>query len=462
MGARVVTLPRRIETSEPDLPRLRELELEAEKLWDEGDVDGAIKQWSDIVRQDPGRSTSRRRMAKALMVAERWEEASRQLNLCLTLAPGSAGVTAELGVCYLHLDQLPNALLLLRESLRLEPGMRLASAAMDSFLEDALPDADASIERGVLRYQPPQEAVQVSATNWARWIDCALSSETEMEAAECLSDILLIAPECTQALYELARLHDLTGRTGWASRYYERAMRCDPQAWQPYFNLARLHATEGDHTSARPLLERAVLLCPGEFAPCWLLAQVCEQLDDRNEARFWFMRAKALAPAEAEVEVALARLCGGDAKSELFHLEAAMRLGCDRVEVLFNLGFHLWRAGRLEDARSTWLRAGLPEAIHACAALAFEASEHTECSRLLDLHPHPGLLAILAKTFAERGEVDRAIECYRAAVAAGGDCAKTWLNLGALLAAKGLPCTEEWQSALRLDPALASSYFDGV
>jgi len=458
MGARVVTLPKRAESAATETSRLQELEAEAERLWEEGDLDRAIQHWSDIVRHDPGRSAARRRLAKALMVAERWEEASRQLNLCLTLSPGSAGITAELGVCYLHLDQASNALLLLRESLRLQPGMRLAEAALDSFVEEVSAPDEAVVERGLLLFQPAT-ATAIPTVDWKKWIDRALESENEVEAAESLSDILLIAPDCTRALYELARLHDLTGRTGWATRYYERAIRGDPQAWQPYFNLARLHTMDGRYAPARTLLERATLLCPGEFAPCWLLAQVCEQLNDLEEARFWLGRAKTLDAANADVEVALARLCSGDAASEMEHLENAVRLGCDRPEVLFNFGLHLLRADQADAALTVWRRTDMAEATHASAALAFEAGDYDECARLLEAKTHGGLLALLGKAFAERGDTDRALECYRAAVGEDSDSAEAWVNLGALLASQGLASTEEWQTALRLNPSLAASYF---
>jgi tetratricopeptide (TPR) repeat protein len=328
MGARVITLPRRTAPPEHLSTPVCEVETECRSLWDHGEVDRAIERWMEAVRQEPSRPVPRHSLAKALMLLGRWEEASRQLNLCLTLMPGSAAVTAELAVCYIHMEQESNALLLLNDSLRVDAGNHLAKVALESF--------------------------SAGPVGFNSAIDRALaSSATPVEVCDLLFDVILVAPDCARALYELARVHEAAGRNRWAHLFYGRAIRSDPQVWQSYFNLARLSAVEGKHAAARPLLERAVLLRPSEFAPTWLLAQVCEQQDDRAEALFWLHRAKALDPAEPHVEVALARLAATP-DEELVHLDAAVQLGCARNEVLFNLGHALWRKGRTNEARSVW------------------------------------------------------------------------------------------------------------
>src|SRR5262249_7898054 len=183
----------------------------------------------------------RRRLAKGQMLLGHWEDACRELHLCMTLLPGLPALISELGVCYLHLNQPGNAIVLFDQALRIEPGHRLAKAGLEETRRMNESSGPESIVYGLIRFDldsvpdPPPRA-------WL--LDEALAVTQPEEAAERLFEVLLLNPTCAQAYFALAGLEESKGRLAWARLYYERAVRCATQAWQPYYNLARLYVED--------------------------------------------------------------------------------------------------------------------------------------------------------------------------------------------------------------------------
>jgi Tfp pilus assembly protein PilF len=237
-------------------------------------------------------------------------------------------------------------------------------------------------------------------------------------AIELLEEAVLIDPMHAPSLFTLARLAETQGRDAWAKLYYERAIRSSPQAWQAHYNLARLYVLEGTDEKARLHLERAILLKPDLLDAIWLLAQVCERQLDVSEAVVWLEHLRKSDARRAEVCVALARVDPANIHS---HLEAAAAMGCQRYEVLFNLGVCRWRAGDVGGAELAWRSAASVsgaghEAAHALSAMALSDRKLTDACTLLRHHPHSALLCLLAHLHEENGEPEKAAEAWKKSI----------------------------------------------
>ncbi len=389
------------------------------RLWEQAKVEEAIGAWQELLRQDGERVEYRKRLARAYMFLGKWEAASRELNLCLPLELDSPDLLARIAICYLHAGEATNAWLLLQQALRLDSSHRLAAAAL--LTRPVAPPSLSLVAAGILSYEAGDagdEGGYPVSDDLFQQARLRLENHQVDAALELLEEAVLIDPTHGASLFTLARIGESQGRDGWARLYYERAIRGAPQSWAGHFNLARLYVMEGADEKARVHLERAILLKPDFPDAIWLLAQVCERQLDIGEAHVWLEHLRKADPRNAEVCVALARV---DAASIHKHLEAAVAMGCQRYEVLFNAGVCRWRAGDVGGAEVAWRSAASvpgagPEAAHALSALAISGQKLEDAGDLLVHHPHSGLLCLLAHLHEANGEQEKAAEAWKRSI----------------------------------------------
>lgn len=466
--ARVIQLP----TREADAPARSEpvsREAYAGVLWARGDVDAAVEIWNEILHRDPQRTEVRLALARARQVLGQWDEAARELSLCLPVHPDRPDLLARLAVCYLRTASYPHALVLLDQALRIDPRHCLAAAAqavLRARTDTAHPDSGGVLEWPEASHPPPPscEAVDQLFQEACR----AMQSEDPELARARLEEVLLLDPQHDAALLEMAQMEEAEHRPVWASRYYESALRARPQSWEAAFNLARLAAENGEDARARALAERALLLNPQCGGAAWLLAQLCERAGDTDEARFWLERTVQLEPKNVGALTRLGRLylLAGKLEDAAAWMELAYDAGPDRYDTAYNLGLVRWRNGETRQARDLWLRArqlepARVEAAQALAGLELAAGNLEQAEHHAACHPSAGLSFLLAQERALQGDVDRAIGHYRKALDFNPHWRDAWVNLGVLLRQAGQEqaAREAWQQALRIDPSLAGEYF---
>jgi tetratricopeptide (TPR) repeat protein len=161
----------------------------------------------------------------------------------------------------------------------------------------------------------------------------------------------------------------------------------------------------------------------------------------------------------------------GDYAGAVDGFEISLKKRKDWVEALLNLALATWKFGDLDAAEATYQRvlALKPSHIDALRALAALALERKDVKRALELHQalasaggrsvevsfNTGMLLQAA------GELEKAADCFRAAVDQKPDFSQALLGLGNAL--KALGKEEEargaWSRAVESDPALAGKYF---
>lgn len=265
------------------------------------------------------------------------------------------------------------------------------------------------------------------------WNNLGLVLEAEGADARALSAYaksLEVRPDLTGARMNLARLHLARGELPLAAVQLDTALALSPEAAGVYVHLGRLRQREGNVEAAALAYQRAIELDP-ESAAAWNnLGLLREELGDRAGGRAALRRATQVDPSFAEAQVNLrlleTRLAGRDP-----------RLTYEDLLADFPEEGGLWKAHGRE-----LLRRGE-------TATARDALE--EAARLKPRDPET--LSMLATARRLDGDLDGAIEAYRAAIALGPSAA-LYTNLASAHAAGGRADSARiaLEAALKLDP----------
>jgi len=382
--ARVIQLPNRNPEPEPEtLAPLRNeaagREAYAQVLWAGGELEAAIGVWREALQRDPRLTSARLALSRAHRILGQWDEAVRELSLCLPLIPDQPDILAELACCCQHSQSSSHALVLLDQALRLDPDHRLARAARARMTAQVVPITREQASSEVLDWPealatPPGPDVVVERLFEEACL--AMKHARSSEARARLEELILLEPDEFRALFELAQLEENDHRRPWAIRYYEAALHSRPQSWEAAYNLARLYVEMGQDGRARVLVERALLLEPESGRASWLLAQLCDRAGETGEARFWLERTAKLDPANADAFLRLGHLAlqAGQLGQAAECMERAYEADPGRYDTAYNLGLVRWRMGESAQARELWRKAralnpGGEEAARALAGL---------------------------------------------------------------------------------------------
>lgn len=411
-----------------------------DRLWAQGDVEGAVEVWLEVLHTAPALLEVRLGLAAAMCVLGRWEEAARELSVCLPFCTERADVLVKLAICHLQRDDLAYARMLLEQALHLEPDHRLGRAAWLKAQKPSQEEGDES----VLVWDDAQDSLRGSRL-------CVTGLPKDV-----LEDIVLLEPGNSEALNMLARLEEEDGNPGWAQRYLERAIEANPLDWSPHYHLGRLNVWSGDREWAKELMERAVLLNPKSLEATWLMAQLAPP----PQAAFWFERAYALDPDNPAVCASLAALAvqAGNPQQAEEWIAKAYELSPENREYAYNYGLALYRRGEIERARELWQKA---QASLALAALAFLDGDLEACSAHLTNEPVTAGHLLLGQALLNQEQYAAAASHYLSAGELNPELLEAWVNAGAALqsAGKEMEAREAWKTAMNLDPTLAKEYF---
>ncbi|MBB3255794.1 putative O-linked N-acetylglucosamine transferase (SPINDLY family) [Paraburkholderia bannensis] len=240
-------------------------------------------------------------------------------------------------------------------------------------LDGDRPAARALIERALALREDPNFLVSFALT-------CDPRTESDIAMA-ALTRALELKPDFTEALNNLANLHDARGERERAAALLERVVTLEPQYAVAHYNLGSVLFGLGDCVRAESELRRAIELAPGHVGAWNNLANVL--------------------------------IAGGRELAALALLEHAFTLDPDCVDILTNLGVLLRNAGRMDEARNVLTRA---------IALA---------------PANAPALSNYGNVCVDRGEIDEALRAFARALELRPDFADAWSNYGNALKATG-------------------------
>jgi tetratricopeptide (TPR) repeat protein len=171
--------------------------------------------------------------------------------------PGSARAQTNLGLALFARDRLDEALVCLREAIRLRPEYSEAHHDLGSVLMKKLDFAGAEKSfREALRLDPRAAASHHGLAEALLQEDQLAPAASEFEAA------LKLDPELPAAHVRLGAIYQTQGRDGEALLQYQEALRLDPRNVEVLNQLGILNAQSGRLDVAAELLRRALAIRP--------------------------------------------------------------------------------------------------------------------------------------------------------------------------------------------------------
>lgn len=205
-----------------------------------------------------------------------------------------------------------------------------------------------------------------------------------------------------------------------AERHLRKAVDLLPSLAAPAYHLADLLALVGNVFEGRQFYQRAVTLDPS-YRTGYGSGFTMYRNGHYPEAMAGFLRTLSLDPGNAYAELGLARLAcrrkqWREAESKL---RATLTRDAESVDAHRCLGYVLAKQKRQQEAISEY-QTSLRLALSGRHTLDEIIATDDGTQRLLDAH-HCQVHAVLARLFLSEGDVQRAIDGYRIALAGGHD-----------------------------------------
>ena len=359
---------------------------EAIGLINAGELAAAETRCRAALERYPGDVNMQALLGALLVKLDRREEAERTLREVIADAPSFAKPHEDLGFLLLQDKRPAEALPILERATQLDPALERAWFNLGKAL--------ALLGRG---------------------------KEADAAFEKCFER----SPE--RRLMALAAEHHKDGRTEEAERLYRRVLRDNPRNVDALRLLAQLALKANHGDDAEVLLERALEIAPDYLQALLDLGQLCKEEDRYGEALDCFDRALALEPSHAQVHFlragTLARASFTQEAVEAYRRCLALRPA--HIGALLGLGHVLKAVGDYEGAVASynacireapdfgetyWSLANL-KTYRFDEPLISEMEKRTVGSG--NVQSDVNFLFALAKAHEDRGDFERAWDCYR-------------------------------------------------
>ena len=216
-----------------------------------------------------------------------------------------------------------------------------------------------------------------------------------------------------------------------ASHEFEIANSLQPETFEILYNLGQAYRKRGDNEKALDVLGRALKLSPNSVETLYLIAQIYSDRGKDLDALELLVKAHRLARENTDVIFLMARL---SMKQSFFEdaiplLEEGLKLAPDRAKLLAALGECYFMAGKVDEAKGTFLK-------------------------LIRVDPSARSYAFMALCYRNQGRFDEAVKYLEQGLKADPRDVSCLYNLGYIASRQGqYEAGEKWlQQALDVDP----------
>jgi tetratricopeptide (TPR) repeat protein len=231
-----------------------------------GQLDHAVEWASRAIRKDP-QPAYLVTLGKALLKADRFDEALRVFDKAVQLEPNDAGLWRQMADALIQARRTSEALLCLRRVLELDPRNGDAAYKTGHILHGMGQLADSLVHLDLSADLQPDHAATLSTR--------ALVLNDLGRAEEAIADCRRAAeldPKNADTLNNLAALLRTQGRLEEALSSYDRSLRINPNAGKTIFHRASLLADLGRLDEAMSAYKRSVTVGPDHAKAAWNLA----------------------------------------------------------------------------------------------------------------------------------------------------------------------------------------------
>jgi arylsulfatase A-like enzyme/Flp pilus assembly protein TadD len=327
-----------------------------------GDLDGAIAQYRQALASQPDSLDARTHLGRALADKGQFDEAVSTLRSAVTSRPDSAEAVTQLGFALAKQGHLPEAIESYGRALALDP----SSAETHAYLGSALA-SQGNLDEAIVHFEQALRAKPDHA-ELHDWLGVALREKGRpVDALAHFREAVRLDPGLAVAHLDLGRALKQQGKLEDAVQEYRRAIAVDPRLAAAHNNLGSALGSQGRVAEAVREFREALRVQP-----------------DYDEAHN---------------NLGLALRMMGERDQALAHFKAALARRPD------------WPAPMSEMA---WILATHPDATVRDPARAVRLAER---AAELTAHRQPGILDVLAASWAAAGDFDRAAAVAKEAIA---------------------------------------------
>jgi tetratricopeptide (TPR) repeat protein len=313
---------------------------------------GAAKEWIKAYSLAPMDPKIALTAVKALMDADRDEQAAPILEQLHRSQPRSSAVAYQLALVLQRVNRLPEAIQLFKSIVESEPRNADALINLGMALSQAHEATDAVpyLQRALAIKPAAAIAHQDLAAAYIQ-VNRVADAIVELRAA------LKLDPHSPQMHYDLGVAYKLEDDAGSAIPELETAQKLDPSGYEPAFVLGQLYMQVGRYPEAAQQLELSLKVHPKNGEAWAMLGSIDNKLDRLPEAVMALREAIHQLPDRADSHLILATVLmkqkqPDDAVAERKVGADLMRnhMNLQRAEVATNSGKSLLASGKVDDA----------------------------------------------------------------------------------------------------------------
>lgn len=282
-----------------------------------------------------------------------------------------------------------------------------------------------------------------------------------LEAIDCYAAAVASQPEYIDAQVNLAAIRAHGGELEKSAADYEQALSLAPGSVPVLCGLANVRARQGRSAEAERLCRRALQLDARAASAHLLLGNVLHRRGVRDAAEASYRDAIALRPDLTEAHCGLGHVLreNGRPDAAISCFERALEIDPGSPDAHAGLATSLFEQGEFDRAISAYhaslaLAPDAPEVLSNLANVLLQKGRRDEaiasCRRALELNAGFAPALCNLGVALESDHLERAIACYRQALAADPDFALVHYKLGNALTKAGrhLEAAEHFRSAL--------------
>ena len=311
-----------------------------------GDLDGAVREYQEFLKDHPDVGPIRANLGAALAGLGRYEEAIKEYKLALKLAPSTPGLSVNLALAYYKMGRLDEASALLAKAHKAaQPNNYQATLLLgDCYLRMGQNKETIRLLQPVAKDRPDDLAV-------AYMLGTAYIRDKQLQVGAVLIDRILRNGDSAEA-------HLLLGMTKFEALEYpaaiadlNKAAEMNPDLPDVYSYLGQAQMESGDMTSARASFEKELARNPNDFESNLRLAVIVKQDGDYEKARHVLARALLVRPNDpgALFQVGATYLAEGDLEHSCAILEQVIKRSPQFLEAHVSLAQVYYRQKRKAD-----------------------------------------------------------------------------------------------------------------